>query len=151
MPSTCCVYTFFISTCKVSSKLLAKHQGKLAVLAAYCIDMLQSLRNWVHIMYQPSSPFPLHDIAMVLPTFLHGCEIKSGSGLGTGLLYALYLWNVLYRDSSDVYVHTWTIPWVETCKHMYFKTHNNSIIQHLISEGDYSTSTTNPPWLHNAM
>ena len=56
-------------------------------------------------MYQPSSPFQLHDIAMVLPTFLHGCEIKSGSDLGTGL-YTLYLQNVLYRDSSDVYVHT---------------------------------------------
>ena len=57
-------------------------------------------------MYQPSSAFSLHDIAMVLPTFLHGYEMKSGSDLGTGLLYTLYLWNLLYRDASDVYVHT---------------------------------------------
>ena len=42
----------------------------------------------VHITYQPSPPFPVHDVVMVpglLPIFFHGCEIKSGSGLGTRL------------------------------------------------------------------
>ena len=36
-----------------------------------------------------SPPFPVRDVVMVpglLPIFLHGCEIKSGSGLGTRLV-----------------------------------------------------------------
>ena len=46
------------------------------------------ITNQVHIMYWLNPPFPAHDIAMIpglLPIFLHGCEIKSVSGLGTRL------------------------------------------------------------------
>ena len=44
--------------------------------------------NRVHITYWPSPPFPVHDVVLLpglLPIFLHGCEIKSGRGLGTRL------------------------------------------------------------------
>ena len=38
---------------------------------------------------KPSPPFPVRDIVLIpglLPIFLHNCEIKSGSGLGTRLV-----------------------------------------------------------------
>ena len=44
--------------------------------------------NRVHVTHKPSPPFPVHDAVLIpglLPIFLHGCEIKSGSGLGTRL------------------------------------------------------------------
>ena len=37
----------------------------------------------------PSPPFLVHDVVLILgllPIFLHGYEIKSGSGLGTRLI-----------------------------------------------------------------
>ena len=37
---------------------------------------------------KPSPPFPVRDVVLVpglVPIFLHGCEIKSGSVLGTRL------------------------------------------------------------------
>ena len=40
--------------------------------------------------YKPSPPFPVRDVVLLpglLPIFLHGCEIKSGSGLGTMLTW----------------------------------------------------------------
>ena len=52
------------------------------------ITMSQN-RNGGHGLYKPSPPFPVRDVLMIpglLPIFLHGCEIKSGSGLGTRLL-----------------------------------------------------------------
>ena len=39
-------------------------------------------------MYYPIPPFPVRDVVLVpglLLIFLHSCEIKSGSGLGTRL------------------------------------------------------------------
>ena len=44
--------------------------------------------NQVHITYCPRPPFPVRDVVLItglLPIFLHGCEIKSWSGLGTRL------------------------------------------------------------------
>ena len=46
------------------------------------------MRGHVAIITKPDPPFPVRDVVMVpglLPIFLHGCEIKSGSGLGTRL------------------------------------------------------------------
>ena len=44
-------------------------------------------RQTPHYMYQPSLPFLVRDVALIsgllLPNFLHGCKIKSGSGLGS--------------------------------------------------------------------
>ena len=40
---------------------------------------------------EPRSPFPVNDVVLVpalLSIFLHSCEIKSGSGLGTRLYFA---------------------------------------------------------------
>ena len=57
----------------------------LAVLAAHCVGIL---RGHVAIIMKPSPPFPVCDLILVsglLPIFLHGCEIKSGSDLGTRL------------------------------------------------------------------
>ena len=56
-------------------------------------EMVDSVStNQVHITYKPSPPFPVRDIVLIpglLPIFLHGCEIKSGWGLGTRLRFAI--------------------------------------------------------------
>ena len=48
--------------------------------------------TWTRFVLSP--PFPVRDVVLIpglLPIFLHGCEIKSGSGLGTRLvLYMLF-------------------------------------------------------------
>ena len=52
-------------------------------------EMVDSVStNRVHSKYWLSPPFPVRDVVLItglLPIFLHGCEIKSGSGLGTRL------------------------------------------------------------------
>ena len=50
------------------------------------VDLVST--NRVHIMYEPSPPFPVRDVVLIpglLLIFLHGCEIRSGRGLGTRL------------------------------------------------------------------
>ena len=51
-------------------------------------EMMNSVStSWTQFVL-PSPPFPVRDVVLVpglLPVFLHGCEIKSGSGLGTRL------------------------------------------------------------------
>ena len=42
--------------------------------------------TWTRFVLNP--PFPVRDVVLLpglLPIFLHGCEIKSGRGLGTRL------------------------------------------------------------------
>ena len=49
------------------------------------------------IITKPSPPFLVRDVVMVpglLPTFLHSCEIKSGSGLGWRLPCVLHTWHI---------------------------------------------------------
>ena len=53
---------------------------------ACCIGRI--LRGHVAIITKPSPPFPVRDVVLLpglLPVFLHGCKIKSGSGLGMRL------------------------------------------------------------------
>ena len=57
----------------------ASQLGKLC-----CIGCI--LRGYIAIITKLSPPFPVCDVVLVpglLPIFLHGCKIKSGSGLGT--------------------------------------------------------------------
>ena len=62
-----------------------------------------------------SPPFPVCDVAMIpglLPIFLHGCEIKSGSGLGmrlsllTFIVLSLISANVDFPTDLDYSFHT---------------------------------------------
>ena len=52
-------------------------------------EMVDSVStNRVHVTYWPSPLFPVCDVVLIpglLPIFLHGCDIKSGRGLGTRL------------------------------------------------------------------
>ena len=52
-------------------------------------EMVESVStNRVHVTYWPSPLFPVCDVVLIpglLPIFLHGCDIKSGRGLGTRL------------------------------------------------------------------
>ena len=46
-----------------------------------------------------SPPFPVRDVVLLpglLPIFLHGCEIKSGRGLGTRLTHTTFLLSLLH-------------------------------------------------------
>ena len=55
---------------------------------AFACSIGRILRGQVAIITKPGPPFPIRDVVMVpglLPIFLYGCEIKSGSGLGTRL------------------------------------------------------------------
>ena len=55
------------------------------------------LARHIAIITKPSPPFLVHDVVMVpglLPTFLHSCEIKSGSGLGWRLPCVLHTWHI---------------------------------------------------------
>ena len=68
---------------------MAKRLGKLYYLIACCIGRI--LHGHVAIITKPSPPFPIRDVVLVpglLPIFLHGCKIKSGSGLGTRLWFS---------------------------------------------------------------
>ena len=79
-------YTSFVSDL-VFAKLRAvsKCLGKLLLFAPLLTGCI--LHRHVAIITNPSPPFPVHDVVLIpgiLPIFLHGCEIKSGSGLGRG-------------------------------------------------------------------
>ena len=76
------------------SQILSRsHEGKsgegLGSLLHHGPEMVDTVStNQVRIMYEPSPPFPVREIVLIpglLPIFLHSCEIKSGSGLGTRL------------------------------------------------------------------
>ena len=63
--------------------ILAHAIGALLYLCIHWSVQSTLRKNRVHHV-----PFPVRDVVMVpglLPIFLHGCEIKSGSGLGTRL------------------------------------------------------------------
>ena len=54
-------------------------------------------------------PFLARDVAMIpglLPIFLHGCEIKSGGGLGTRLINMKPLWVKDNDNSGQHYNYT---------------------------------------------
>ena len=79
-------YTSFVSDL-VFAKLgaVSKCLGKLLLFAPLLTGCI--LHRHVAIITNPSPPFPVHDVVLIpgiLPIFLHGCEIKSGSGLGRG-------------------------------------------------------------------
>ena len=58
------------------------------------LEMVDSVStNRVHITYWLSPPFPVCDVVLIpglLLIFLHSCDTKSGSGLGTRLRGSLY-------------------------------------------------------------
>ena len=67
-------------------------------------EMVDSVStNRVHVTYWPSPPFPVRDVVLItglLLIFLHSCEIKPGSGLGTRLpqntvLFAVHIFATL--------------------------------------------------------
>ena len=78
------VYTLFVSDLILVKSVAVGKQNQSVVQASIG-------RIWygnVAIITKPSPPFPIHDVVMVpglLLTFLHSCEIKSGSGLGMRL------------------------------------------------------------------
>ena len=45
-----------------------------------------------------------------LPIFLHGCEIKSGSGLGTRLVRCVCVWTRVQMGSLSSYGSKWWTP-----------------------------------------
>ena len=62
-------------------------------------------------LYQPSPPFPVRDVPMIpglLPIFLHGCEIKSGSGLGTRLRLTAYVLASIFATQTAYLVQVAT-------------------------------------------
>ena len=62
-------------------------------------------------LYYPSPPFPVRDIVLIpglLPIFLHGCEIKSGRGLGTRLRGSLVPRAIIPQQLQDkIWVGLW--------------------------------------------
>ena len=52
-------------------------------------------RSRGHVTYKPNPPFLGCNVVLIpglLPIFLHGCEIKSGCGLGTRLAMVVCMW-----------------------------------------------------------
>ena len=79
-------YTSFVSSLVLAKfEAVSKSLRKLdfAQLLTGCI-----LHGHVAIITKPSPPFPVCDVVLIqglLLIFLHSCEMKSGSGLGTRL------------------------------------------------------------------
>ena len=78
--------------CLFLDVFLASSPGHSQILSHSCgeksVEGLGSLLCHVAIITKPSPPFPVRDVVLIpglLPIFIHGCEIKSGSGLGTRL------------------------------------------------------------------
>ena len=95
----------YACTSFVSNLVLAKLELLANILANFTVC---SITNWPHCAwarchhYETEStlrknrvhlvPFPVRDVVLIpglLPIFLHHCEIKSGSGLGTRLMMAM--------------------------------------------------------------
>ena len=85
---------YYIALSPGHSQILSRSHGEksgegLGSKLRHGPEMVDSVStNWVHVTYWPSPPFPVHDIVLIpgfLLIFLHGCEIKSGNGLGTRL------------------------------------------------------------------
>ena len=69
------------------------------------------LENNLPMFLSPSLvPRPLQDFVSQLWIFLHGCEIKSGSGLGTRLPFALMMTGNVSKLFSELKVVTDNLP-----------------------------------------
>ena len=78
--------------------------------------------DFISQRYIPSPPFPVCDVVLIpglLPIFLHGCEIKSGRGLGTRLMWYIDWWFFVY--TVDVWIpclylmHLWSMSILGKC------------------------------------
>ena len=75
--------------CSLATWYLQSLQLRTKCLSKTLLSTGHILHRHIAIIMKPSPPFPISDVVMVqglLLIFLHSCEIKSGSGLGTRLV-----------------------------------------------------------------
>ena len=100
-PSACCFpdstymcnifHILFAGDLVLAKSVAVGKTSMTQLLVLACTSCI--LHGHIVAVTKPSSPFPLCDVVKVpglLPTFLHRCEIKSGSGLETRLEFYMY-------------------------------------------------------------
>ena len=104
LPSVCCFSDPFSRCTRKRLPLMSTHRLLVTWYLWSPYVAINELRAVSIIITKPSPPFPVCDIVLIpvlLPIFLHGCEIKSGSGLGTRLMSDMrFISEILFTASK---------------------------------------------------
>ena len=113
LPSVCCFSDPFSRCTRKRLPLMSTHRLLVTWYLWSPYVAINELRAVSIIITKPSPPFPVCDIVLIpvlLPIFLHGCEIKSGSGLGTRLMSDMrFISEILFTASKKR--QKWLILW----------------------------------------